>query len=166
MPLRALLVRAYGVKNYQVSEPGWMDSERFDVVAKVPDGATPEQFDLMLQKLLADRFRMTVHRETKELPIYALVVGKGGHKLKQSAEDGKESKISAALAGPRRSSASSSAGGTGQQSMMVMSSGGAGAKGGVMMTMRNGLSEIVGSKATVSSLAGVHLDSSESPGCG
>jgi uncharacterized protein (TIGR03435 family) len=153
MPLRALLVRAYGVKMYQISGPGWMDSERFDIVAKVPAGATPEQVNLMLQKLLVDRFQMTVHRETKELPVYALVVGRNGHKLKESADGGKQSPIDAALAG--RGVPPPPAGGNGQRSMTVMSSGGSDAKGGVMMTMRDGLSEIVGSKAPVSSLAGV-----------
>lgn len=153
MPLRALVVRAYGVKNYQVSEPGWMDSERFDVVAKVPPGATPEQFDRMLQKLLTDRFRMTVHHETRELPVYALVVGKGGHKLRKSVEDGKESQVNAALADRGALPPPPPPGGTGQQSVMVMSGGGAGAKGGLMMTMRDGLSEVVGGKVTLSSLA-------------
>ncbi len=151
MPLRALLVRAFGVKNYQFSGPGWMDSERFDIVAKVPSGATPEQVSLMLQKLLVDRFQMTVHRETKELPVYALVVGRNGHKLRESTPGSKPSPIDEALAG--RAAPPPPAGGNSQRSMTVMSSGGSDAKGGVMMTMRDGLSEIVGSQAPVSSLA-------------
>ena len=76
-----------------------MDSERFDVRAKVPPDTTPDQVNLMLQKLIADRFRMTIHRETKELPIYALVLGKNGHKLKTPNPDDKEPPIDAVMAG-------------------------------------------------------------------
>ena len=153
MPLRALLVRAFGIKNYQFSGPGWMDSERFDIVAKVPAGATPEQVNLMLQKLLVDRFQMTVHRETKELPIYALVVGKNGHKLKEPAPGGKESPIEAALAG-RGAPPPPPPGGGGELGMIMMRSGGPNTKSGLMTMIRNGLTEIVGTKATVSILAG------------
>src|ERR1039457_7369094 len=85
--LKDILINAYGVKGYQISGPKWLDSERFDIVAKIPMGATKEQFRLMLQNLLAERFKLTLHHETKELPMYALVVGKGGHKLKESVED-------------------------------------------------------------------------------
>jgi len=154
MPLRALVVRAYGVKNYQISEPSWMDSERFDIMAKVPAGATPEQVNLMLQKLLADRFQMTVHRETKDLPVYALVVGKNGHKLKASTGDDKGPSVDAALAG--RALPPPPSGGGGQQAMMMITRGGTGTAAGqrgLMMTMRNGLNEVVGRKATVSGLA-------------
>ncbi len=83
--IRDLMVDAYSVKRYQVSGgPNWLDSERFDIVAKVPEGATKEQVKVMLQNLLAERFKLTLHRETKELPMYALVVGAKGPKLKDS----------------------------------------------------------------------------------
>jgi len=85
--LRSVLTKAYGVKTYQISGPAWLDSERFDLTAKVPAGTSKEQFGLMLQNLLAERFKMTLHREKKELPAYALVVGKGGSKLKPSAPE-------------------------------------------------------------------------------
>ena len=78
---------AYEVKGYQITGPKWLDSERFDIVAKIPKGATKEQFQMMLQNLLAERFKLTLHRETKELPIYALVVGKGGPKMKETVDD-------------------------------------------------------------------------------
>jgi uncharacterized protein (TIGR03435 family) len=131
-----------------------MDSERFDIVAKVPAGATPEQVNLMLQKLLVDRFQMTVHREAKELPVYALVVGKNGHKLKEPAPGGKESPIDAALAGRGAPPPPPPAGGGGELGMIMMRSGGPNTKSGLMTMMRNGLIEIVGTKATVSILAG------------
>lgn len=83
--IRDLMVDAYDVKRYQITGgPGWLDSERFDVVAKVPAGSTKEQAKEMLQNLLAERFKLTLHRETKELPMYALVAGPKGVKLKAS----------------------------------------------------------------------------------
>jgi uncharacterized protein (TIGR03435 family) len=59
---------------------------QFEIAAKVPHGATKEQVRLMWQKLLADRFRVAVHRETKEVPVYELVVAKGGFKAKEWVE--------------------------------------------------------------------------------
>jgi uncharacterized protein (TIGR03435 family) len=64
-----------------------MGGQRFDILAKMPEGASKEKVPEMLQALLADRFKMTVHRETKELPAYALVVGKNGSKLKEAPPD-------------------------------------------------------------------------------
>src|SRR5215471_18730975 len=82
--LTMLINMAYGVRDYQVTAPGWMDSARFDVLAKVPEGATKEDFKLMLQNLLAERFKLVVHKDTKEAPVYALLTGKNGSKLKES----------------------------------------------------------------------------------
>ncbi|MGB7762714.1 MAG: TIGR03435 family protein [Bryobacteraceae bacterium] len=82
---RMLIARAYGVQDYQISGPGWLESERYDIVAKVPKGATKEQFLVMIQNLLAERFKLTLHHETRELPQYTLVVAKNGPKLKESA---------------------------------------------------------------------------------
>jgi uncharacterized protein (TIGR03435 family) len=86
-----LIAKAYEVKTYQVSGPDWVTSmsgqmagQRFDIVAKMPEGTTKEQVPEMLRTLLADRFKLTVHRDTKEHAIYALVVGKGGSKMKEA----------------------------------------------------------------------------------
>jgi uncharacterized protein (TIGR03435 family) len=87
MSLADLIRVAYRVKPYQVSGPDWMASERFDVLAKLPEGASREQVPEMLQALLAERFKLTVHRESKQDAVYALVVGKSGPKLKESAPD-------------------------------------------------------------------------------
>jgi uncharacterized protein (TIGR03435 family) len=82
--LRDLVMIAYGVKRNQISgAPNWIDTDRFDITAKVPEGTTKEQANVMLQNLLADRFKLAVHREEKEMPAYALVIGKGGPKLKE-----------------------------------------------------------------------------------
>ncbi|HUP04849.1 MAG TPA: TIGR03435 family protein [Bryobacteraceae bacterium] len=82
--LQMLVAKAYSVKDYQVSGPGWMDGQGFDVTAKLPAGASQDQIPAMLQKLLADRFRLTLHRETKDLPVYALIIDKGGPKMKEA----------------------------------------------------------------------------------
>jgi uncharacterized protein (TIGR03435 family) len=83
--IRDLILDAYGVKRNQLSGgPNWLDSERFDIVAKVAAGATKEQVKIMLQNLLVERFKLTLHHEIKELPVYALVVGAKGLKLKDS----------------------------------------------------------------------------------
>lgn len=86
MPLRVLIMRAYNVQSFQVSGPSWMDSQRFDVIAKVPDGATKEDGQIMLQNLLADRFKLKLHKGSKDAPIYELVVAKGGIKIKEAAQ--------------------------------------------------------------------------------
>src|ERR1043166_1353481 len=67
---------AYRVKEYQISGPEWMASERFEINAKLPAGATQAQVPDMLQSLLADRFQLKFHRDSKEFPVYAIVVGK------------------------------------------------------------------------------------------
>ena len=64
-----------------------MNSTRFNVVAKIPPGTDREQYALMWQALLKERFGLAAHRETKDLPAYALVVAKGGHKLKDAVDD-------------------------------------------------------------------------------
>ncbi len=83
MNLKQLLTTAYDVKAYQISGPAWLDSERYDITATMAPGTTKEQFQVMLQNLLAERFKVAIHRETKELPMYSLVVAKSGSKLKR-----------------------------------------------------------------------------------
>ena len=77
------ITRAYGVRLYQVSGPDWLSSEKYDIVAKSPDGTPSDQTMPMLQKLLEDRFKLTMHRTTRELPVYELVTAKNGPKLKE-----------------------------------------------------------------------------------
>jgi len=101
--IRDYIAMAYRVKAYQVSGPDWMATERFDLNAKLPAEATSSQIPEMLQAFLADRFQMKMHREKKDLPVYALILGKGPLKLTQTppgAEAG-ESKgaVSVAAAG-------------------------------------------------------------------
>ena len=85
--LASVLMRAWDVKSYQVSGPDWLGSDRYDIVAKIPDGATREQFQAMLQKLVADRFHLVLHHETRDLQGYQLTVGRNGSRLKPAVED-------------------------------------------------------------------------------
>jgi uncharacterized protein (TIGR03435 family) len=86
--LKSVIERAYEMKEYQVSGPEWLDSALFDVVAKIPPNTPAAQVPLMLQNLLAERFKLTAHREQKVMPVYAMVVGKNGPKLKPVEGEG------------------------------------------------------------------------------
>jgi bla regulator protein BlaR1 len=77
---------AYGVAGYQVAGPDWLDLPRFDIVAKAAGAAPREQKMLMLQTLLADRFKLAVHRETKIMPGFVLMVAKNGPKLAKAKD--------------------------------------------------------------------------------
>ena len=81
-PLTLLIQRAYAVQAFQVvGGPAWINTDGYDIEAK-PEGDTDrKQMWLMLQTLLADRFKLTLHRETRELPVYDLTVAKRGPKL-------------------------------------------------------------------------------------
>ncbi len=78
-----------------------MATTRFDILAKLPDGANKTQIPEMLQALLADRFGLAVHREAKEQQVYALAVGKDGPKLKDGAADNSHPDMAAFLTGRR-----------------------------------------------------------------
>jgi uncharacterized protein (TIGR03435 family) len=82
-PLRLLIGAAYDVRDFQlIGGPGWINSEHYDIEARAPgDAPTEQMISQMLRGLLADRFHLTVHRETRELPVYRLSVIKGGNKL-------------------------------------------------------------------------------------
>lgn len=82
---------AYNVKDSQVSGPEWLDTERYDIVAKAAGGAPEDRLRLMLQALLAERFKLTFHRETKNLPVYELVVAKNGPEFHESQSEGEAS---------------------------------------------------------------------------
>ncbi len=84
MSLRDLIGLAYNVRPYQVTGPDWLPSQRFDILAKIPDGAAKADAPKMLQSLLEDRFKLAVHRSSAEHPVLVLVIGKGGPKLKES----------------------------------------------------------------------------------
>jgi uncharacterized protein (TIGR03435 family) len=92
--VRALIREAYGLKVYPLSRgPDPLSTDRYDVIAKVSPGSSKEQRMLMLQALLAERFKLVVHREMKELPIYALVAGTSGPKFRAVQDDGSAPEI-------------------------------------------------------------------------
>lgn len=78
---------AYEVKFDQITRPAWLDSEAYDITAKSAAPSTEKQIRLMLQALLADRFKLALHRETKSLERYEMTVGKGGPKLTTTNSD-------------------------------------------------------------------------------
>jgi uncharacterized protein (TIGR03435 family) len=84
--LKMLLVRAYNLKPSQISGPGWLETEQYTIAAKLPPGTNADQLRLMLQKLLTERFQISLHREVKERPVYRLTVAKNGPKLKPPEE--------------------------------------------------------------------------------
>jgi uncharacterized protein (TIGR03435 family) len=96
-----VLVRVYPTRRIQMKGgPAWMDSARFDIVAKADEGdgpVKPGQFQEMVQMLLEDRFKLTMHHETKEMSVFALVVGKDPPKLQQP----KEGEKTGVVPGPR-----------------------------------------------------------------
>ncbi|MEI9975101.1 MAG: TIGR03435 family protein [Ignavibacteriota bacterium] len=78
-----LVMKAWTLRPYQISGLSADEPEAYDIIAKVPDGATHQEFLQMLQALLAERFGLVVHHESKELPVYELTIAKGGLKIKE-----------------------------------------------------------------------------------
>jgi uncharacterized protein (TIGR03435 family) len=89
--LKAVIMAAYGMKDYQISGPAVLTSGWYDILAKAESPVPVEQIRLMLQGLLADRFKLALHRDTKELAMYALAAGKGEPKLTPGKADGESS---------------------------------------------------------------------------
>jgi len=85
--LRGLLITAYDVNEYQINGPAWLNTERYDIIVKVPVGATKAHVNVMWQNLLTERFGVMLHREPKEFQVEELVIGKSGSKLKETTVD-------------------------------------------------------------------------------
>jgi uncharacterized protein (TIGR03435 family) len=84
--MKSLIVGAYGVRENMVTGgPNWLDSDRFDIVAKAASDTPLPTLRLMIQTLLAERFKLVIHREDKVMPVYTLVAGKRGQGLQQAA---------------------------------------------------------------------------------
>jgi uncharacterized protein (TIGR03435 family) len=79
--LLMLLQAAYDLSASRITGPGWLESDRFDVAGKAPPGVPDSELMPMLQALLKDRFRLAVHRERKDMPVYEMTVAKGGLKM-------------------------------------------------------------------------------------
>ena len=85
--LKDFIRSAYRINDNQIAGgPNWLGTAGWDVDAKYPAGATPAQYPQMMQAMLADRFHLKVHWETRTLPVYLLVIAKNGLKLKESSD--------------------------------------------------------------------------------
>jgi len=85
--LRYCIAFAYGLREYQVSGPAWIGETRYDIVAKAAPGTRHNQLPDMMQQLLAERFQLQAHHETKEFSVFVLAVSKKGSRLKESPPD-------------------------------------------------------------------------------
>jgi uncharacterized protein (TIGR03435 family) len=81
MSVKQLIAYAYKLRAYEVTGPDWMVTDRFDIVARMPDGTTKDDVPAMLQALLKERFHLTAHREAVDQPVLGLVAAKNGLKL-------------------------------------------------------------------------------------
>ncbi len=79
-----LICTAYRLRPYQVTGPDWLKTTVYDIQAKIPDGVSADKVPEMLQTLLTERFSLKIHHESKDQPVYALVVGPGGIRMKES----------------------------------------------------------------------------------
>jgi uncharacterized protein (TIGR03435 family) len=84
--LRNMITRAYNIQGYQLLGPDWLRDLKFEISAKVPEGATKEDLNAMLRNLLTGRFKLEAHRESREAAKLELTVAKGGPKLKESVD--------------------------------------------------------------------------------
>jgi len=119
---------AYGMRSFRISGPDWLRKERYEIVAKGPAGTRREDLPEMMQTLLADRFRLQTHRETREIPALVLTPGKQGPKLKEAGSESGDGQ------------------GGAQVGMSVSESGGEqlNVKGGTMSTLVNTLTGLLG----------------------
>jgi bla regulator protein blaR1 len=86
--MKSLMSMAYDIKNYQITGgPNWMETATYGIEAKAPSQMTRETMLLMLQSLIEERCKLKFRRETREQPVYSLVVAKGGHKLERSKDE-------------------------------------------------------------------------------
>jgi uncharacterized protein (TIGR03435 family) len=164
--LRDLIRTAYEVKDYQISGldslGAAMSAQRFNIQATLPEGATEKQVPQMLQALLAERFKLVIHRETRDQPVYALIVAKGGPKLKD-AEPDPPAPADAAPATPDAPKKGEAVFGQGANQVRISGNPTDGkgmvVKGGPMgqmhMTMADGKLHLEASKMTMASLADV-----------
>jgi uncharacterized protein (TIGR03435 family) len=86
--LKDMITAAYSIKDHQLSAPAWLKSDRYDVVAKSDAPATADRIKLMLQGLLAERFKLEIHRESRDLAVAAMIVAKNGPKLGKAKPEG------------------------------------------------------------------------------
>ena len=146
--LSELIAMAYKVKYYQIQGPDWLGptGQRFDILAKMPEGATKEQVPEMLQALLAERFKLTLHRIGKETQVYALMIGKNGLKMKETPT---EAPVAAAGDDAPAKDTNMKISGTQEKGMTITNT----PVGTQKVTMVDGILHVEASKMPVSMLA-------------
>jgi uncharacterized protein (TIGR03435 family) len=149
--LEDLIRTAYKVQGFQISGPSWLPVQRFDIQAKMPDGANKDQVPEMLQTLLADRFKLTLHREGKEQSVYEMVVAKSGLKIKESEPDPATPPATPGEGGPAAVNTNQVS--VSQDSKGVVVRTGGSESGTSRMTMNNGSMHLEMQKLPVSRLA-------------
>jgi uncharacterized protein (TIGR03435 family) len=85
--LKDLMMIAYGLKDYQIIGPDWINRLDLDIEGTMGAGTTEEELRVMFQNLLVDRFKLTFDWGTKELPVYSIVVARSGPKMRESSSD-------------------------------------------------------------------------------
>src|SRR5579885_1027524 len=131
--LLQLICLAYKLKPYQITGiPDWAASQRFDILAKLPEGASKDQVPDMLRALRADRCKLVVHRDNKEQPIYALGIGKNGPKLKEAPPEAAASSEPVAPAAAKSPAKGEFTFGSGDQQVSVRRAD----KGGMMVSTK------------------------------
>ena len=97
MSLKQLIAYGYKLRVYEVEGPEWLATDRMDITAKLPDGASNDDVPEMMRVLLEERFKLAAHKETKDAPVLGLMVAKSGLKLTDSTEPVEELDANAEL---------------------------------------------------------------------
>jgi uncharacterized protein (TIGR03435 family) len=100
MTLRIAIAWAYDIQRPQIVGPDWIDTERYEIQAKAPRTATENEMKVMLQPVLAERFKLAFHRETRSVPVMVITVPKEGHKMTPSTDKGPPDIVQDPVRGP------------------------------------------------------------------
>jgi uncharacterized protein (TIGR03435 family) len=106
LPLRAIAMLAWKAGPYQIEAPEWMATQWYDIAAALPEGHKANESGDMLQALLIERFHMKIHRQTKDLAVYALTITQGGIKAREDPLDPAEPSAEAVSSGSEMSAVS------------------------------------------------------------
>jgi uncharacterized protein (TIGR03435 family) len=139
IPLRRVLLAAYDLNNYQIIGPDWLNTLRYDVTATMHAGTAKPDLQAMLRNLLVSRFQMIMHRESRELPVYEVVAGKGGPKLRPASTEGAAAPEELAEVKP----------GTGKDGLPVVTL----RSPGIVIETMNGRARITGHQVSIARLA-------------
>jgi uncharacterized protein (TIGR03435 family) len=164
MSLQDLITIAYKVKPHQIVGPDWMPVQRYDIMGKMPQGATKDDIATLMQPLLKERFGLQFHVEKREQSVYALVVAKGGHKMKDAPPDPvAPPEGSEAAKAPGKDEKGATTMNVGGQKMTVKQTGdgnatmsmNTGTNGNMKMTMENGHMHMAMDKADMPTLTAI-----------